>query len=140
MEQDLNKTTEVIIGKAIEVHRHLGPGLLESAYESCLLYELLQVGLNVEQQKSLPIRYKGVEIDCGYRIDLLVEEIIIVELKSVEKVLPVHKSQLLSYLRLSNLNLGLLINFNVSILKDGISRIANNLSSSAISASSALKK
>ncbi len=125
MEQDINKTTETIIGKAIEVHRHLGPGLLESAYEACLMYELVQGGFMVEQQKPVSIHYKGVYIDCGYRIDLLVENSVVVELKAVEKLLPVHKAQLLSYLKLSGYKLGLLINFNVEILKNGIQRIMN---------------
>lgn len=141
MEQDINKTTETIIGKAIEVHRHLGPGLLESAYESCLLYELLQEGMTVEQQKPLPVHYKGIDLDCAYRLDLLVENSIIVEMKAVEKLLPIHKAQLLSYLKLSGLSLGLLINFNVEILRNGIQRVVNNYNpSSASSATSAVNK
>jgi GxxExxY protein len=123
---NLNKLSGIIIGKAIEVHREPGPGLLESAYESCLAYELIQSGLIVERQKPIALNYKGIKIDCGYRIDLLVENLIIIELKSLENSTPVNKSQLLSYLRLSGLNLGLLINFNVYSLKDGIIRIANN--------------
>ena len=121
----MNKLTEEIIGKSIEVHRELGPGLLESAYETCLVYELRNAGLKVETQKPLPLIYKGIKIDCGYRIDVLVEDSIIIELKSIEQILPVHKSQVLSYLRLSNLKLGLLINFNVILLKQGIHRIIN---------------
>jgi len=137
--EDLNKISEIIIGKAIEVHKELGPGLLESAYESCLMYELLQAGLTVEQQKPLPIIYKGTKIDCGYRLDMIVEDSVIIELKSVEQILPIHKSQLLSYLRLSGLTLGLLINFNVEVLKQGLHRVVNNFKTSASSATSALK-
>jgi GxxExxY protein len=122
----LNKRTETIIGKAIELHRELGPGLLESAYETCLMLEIIQSGLLVERQKPISVNYKGISIHCGYRIDLLVEDCIIIELKSVEKIIPLYKSQLLSYLRLYSLDLGLLINFNVDVLKNGISRIINN--------------
>ena len=125
--QSLNKITGSIIGGAIQVHRALGPGLLESAYEACLAYELAHKGLNIEQQKPLPIVYHDVNLDCGYRIDLLVKNSIIVELKAVERVLPIHHAQLLSYLKLSNCQVGLLINFNVKVLKQGITRIVNNL-------------
>ncbi len=124
--KELNKITEGIIGAAINVHRTLGPGLLESAYEACVAFDLGEVGLSVERQKALPIRYKGVSLDCGYRLDLLVEKEVIVELKSVEKILPIHKAQLMSYLKLSGCKVGLLINFNVEVLKDGIVRIVNN--------------
>lgn len=137
---DLNRISETIIGRAIEVHRALGPGLLESAYEACLMYELLNSGLQVEQQKPLTITYKNTTIDCGYRLDMIVEDSVIIELKSVEQILPIHKSQLLSYLRLSGLTLGLLINFNVEVLKQGIHRVVNNFKISASSATSALKK
>jgi len=123
---ELNKISEIIIGKAIEVHKALGPGLLESTYEACLKYELLQSGLKVENQKSMSIIYKGIKIDCGYRLDLIIEDSVIIELKSIELVLPIHKAQLLSYLRLAGLNLGLLINFNADILKNGIVRVVNN--------------
>ena len=123
---DLNNLTEQIIGLAIKVHRSLGPGLLESAYEVCLNHELTAIGLKVERQKTQPVTYEGVIIDCGYRIDLLVENQIILELKAVEKVLSIHKAQLLSYLRLSNRKIGLLINFHSTYLKDGIYRIVNN--------------
>ncbi len=123
---DLNGITNQIIGAAIKVHKVLGPGLLESAYETCLNYELKEAGLAVERQKSQPIIYEGITIDCGYRMDLLVENLVVLELKAVEKVLPIHKAQLLSYLRLSSCKIGLLINFNTKYLKDGISRIANN--------------
>ncbi|MBI3580239.1 MAG: GxxExxY protein [Ignavibacteriales bacterium] len=121
-----NEITETIIGAAITVHRTLGPGLLESAYEACLAFELLQLGLKVEQQKPLPVVYKSVHLDCGYRLDLLVEELVIVELKSVDQLIPIHKAQLISYLKLSGLTVGLLINFNTKMLKDGIQRIVNN--------------
>jgi GxxExxY protein len=118
----LNEFTETIIGSAITVHRELGPGLLESAYEACLIYELVESGLKVENQKALPIRYRGVQLDCGYRIDLLVERQIVVELKSIEKIEPIHEAQLLSYLKLSSCKVGLLINFNTKLLKNGIRR------------------
>jgi len=127
MKNSFNKITETIIGGAIAVHRVLGPGLLESAYEACLAYELVDRGLSVERQKALPVKYRGVNLDCGYRIDLLVEGIIIIELKAVEKIDPIHKAQLLSYLKLSGCKLGLLINFNVRMLKNGIHRIVLNL-------------
>ena len=117
-----NQLTEKIIGCAIEVHKTLGPGLLESAYEACLLYELVQSGLTVESQKTLPVCYRGVQLDCGYRIDLLVEKQIIVELKVIEKIEPIHEAQLLSYLKLSGCKVGLLINFNTKLLKNGIRR------------------
>jgi GxxExxY protein len=120
-----NKITEAIIGAAIEVHRHLGPGLLESTYEACLAYELTERGWKVERQKALPIRYKAVELDEGYRLDLLVADTVIVELKSVSELLPIHEAQLITYLRLSGLHLGLLINFNVAVLKTGIRRKVN---------------
>ena len=121
----LNRLTEQVIGAAIQVHKALGPGLLEFAYEACLAYELREMGLRVESQKALPISYRGVQLDCGYRLDLLVEEILIVELKVVEKLLQIHTAQLLSYLKLSSNKLGLLINFNVNLLKNGVVRIAN---------------
>jgi GxxExxY protein len=121
-----NELTESIIGSAIEVHQELGPGLLESTYEACLFFELSEKGLFVERQKSLPVRYKSKNIDCGYRIDLLINDKIIVELKTVEKIAPVHEAQLLSYLKMSNHQVGLLINFNTMYLKNGIKRIVNN--------------
>ena len=107
------------------VHRELGPGLLESAYEACLAYELVESEMGVERQKALPVRYRGVNVDCGYRIDLLVEGKVIVELKAVERLEAIHKAQLLSYLKLSGCKVGLLINFNVKVLKDGIRRLVN---------------
>ncbi len=122
----LNKITDSIIGAAIEVHRSLGPGLLESAYEACLAFELAEHGLNIEQQKPLPIVYRDVKLDCGYRLDILVEKTVIVEIKVVDRLSPIHKAQLLSYLRLSGCKVGLLINFNVKVLKDGIVRVVNN--------------
>jgi GxxExxY protein len=120
------KVTESIIGAAIEVHRHLGPGLLEGTYEECLYFELMQRDLVVERQLDLPIRYKSNILDSKYRIDLLVNKNVIVELKSCKKLEPIHEAQLLTYLKLSNLKYGLLINFNVPILKQGLKRILNN--------------
>ncbi len=125
--EGLADLTERIIGCAIRVHKELGPGLLESAYEKCLAFELVESGLVVETQKALPINYRQVVLDCGYRIDLLVNDLVVVELKAVDKLLPIHHAQLLSYLKLSGRKLGLLINFNVDWLKDGVRRIANGL-------------
>ena len=122
-----NELSNKIIGAAIEVHRVLGPGLLESTYEECLCRELSLNGLSFERQKHLPISYKGISLDCGYRLDLVVENCVIVELKSIEKLLPIHQAQLLAYLKLMGLKLGLLINFNVPVLKDGIKRMVNKL-------------
>jgi len=122
-----NEITEKIIGASIEVHRTLGPGLLESTYEACLYYELAQKGLWVDKQVALPVSYKEVELDIGYRLDLLVEHKVIVELKSVSELLPIHTAQLLTYLKLSEHRLGLLINFNVAKLTDGVKRIVNKL-------------
>jgi GxxExxY protein len=127
LEKDEDRLSREIIGAAIEVHRHLGPGLLESAYEECLCQELKLLTIPYERQKPLPISYKGVQLDCGYRLDLLVADTVILELKSVEKLEPIHQAQLLTYLKLSRLKLGILINFNVPILKQGIKRIVNNL-------------
>ncbi|MDD5765840.1 MAG: GxxExxY protein [Candidatus Marinimicrobia bacterium] len=124
--EELNKITEKIIGAAIEVHRNLGPGLLESTYETCLLYELTLLGMKVESQVALPVIYKQVRLDCGYRMDLLIENEIVVKLKSVETLLPIHTAQNLSYLKLSNKPLGLLINLNVDNLIDGIHQIIND--------------
>jgi GxxExxY protein len=121
----LDQISRRIIGAAIEVHRHLGPGLLESAYQSCLAFELKQLGLKVEEQKPLPVVYKQVKLDCGYRLDLVVEDEIIVEIKAIEKLLPVHDAQLLSYLRLARRRVGLLMNFHVPVLKNGLKRIVN---------------
>ena len=115
--------TEKVIGAAIEVHRHLGPGLLESAYEECLAWELSHAGLKVQRQVPLPVVYKEVRLDVGYRLDLVVENQLIVELKTVEKLLPIHQAQILTYLKLSGLRTGLLLNFNSAVLKDGIKRM-----------------
>jgi GxxExxY protein len=117
-----NEITQQIIGAAIEVHTRLGPGLLESAYEECLCHELLIRKLHFERQKPIPLIYKETKLDCGYRLDLLVEDRIVVELKSIEGLAPIHEAIVLTYLRLSGHKLGLLINFNVSLLKDGIRR------------------
>ena len=117
-----NLLTENILGAAIEVHRCLGPGLLESSYETCLVYELRQLGLNITQQESLPILYKGLSLDCGYRLDIVVENQVILEIKAVDELAPIHQAQLLSYLRLSPYQIGLLINFNVRMLTQGIRR------------------
>lgn len=114
--------TEVVIGAAIEVHRVLGPGLLESAYEECMCRELSVRGIAFQRQVPLPIAYKGVNLNCGYRLDLLVDDKVVLELKSVEDILPIHEAQLMTYLRLSGMRVGLLINFNVAVLKNGIVR------------------
>ena len=114
--------TRSIIGAAIAVHRAIGPGLLESSYEECLCHELNLRSLRFERQKAMPIKYKGVLLDCGYRIDLVVDGTVVVELKSVEQVLPIHEAQLLTYMRLGAYGVGLLINFNVPVLKDGVVR------------------
>lgn len=119
---EINKITEKIIGCAIEVHKNLGPGLLESTYEECLVYELINAGLSCERQKPLPIAYKSIELECGYRIDLLVEDRVVVELKTVECFNSVHEAQILTYMKLANKEIGLLINFNVILLKNGIKR------------------
>jgi GxxExxY protein len=118
----LSELTERIIGAAIEVHRHLGPGLLESTYGHCLAYELEQLGLKVEQQKPLPLVYKEISLEHGYRLDLLVENQVVVELKTVEHFTDVHEAQILTYLKLSKCKVGLLINFDVKLLKNGIRR------------------
>jgi GxxExxY protein len=133
----INELTFELNGAAIEVHRELGPGLLESVYESAFCQELAVRGIPFVRQQPMPVIYKGTPIDCGFRLDILVDSRVIIELKAVEKILPIHEAQLLTYLKLSNLQLGLLINFNVRILKDGIRRFANNFSESS-SASSAI--
>jgi GxxExxY protein len=114
--------TEKIIGAAIEVHKTLGPGLLESAYQECLCHELAALGLKFQREVALPVIYKSVKLDCGYRIDIVVENQVVVELKTVEKIAPVHEAQLLSYLKLTGIKTGLLLNFHVAVLKDGIIR------------------
>ncbi len=125
--EKLNEVSGSVVDAAMKVHTVLGPGLLESAYEACLAYELRKRGRKVFSQVGLPVIYEDVKLDVGYRIDLLVDECVIVELKAVEKVLPLHEAQLLSYLKLSGKKLGLLINFNVPRLKQGIKRMVNNL-------------
>jgi GxxExxY protein len=125
---DLNKLSNTIIGAAIEVHQILGPGLLESAYEECLCKELGLRDLSIERQKPLPLEYKGEKLDCGYRLDVVVEQAIIIELKACKEIEPIHKAQLLTYLKLSKLSLGLLLNFNVPLMRDGIVRIVNKFS------------
>jgi GxxExxY protein len=122
----INEITHAIIGAAIEVHRTLGPGLLESAYEECLAHELSQRAIPFERQRPLPLEYKAVRLDCGYRLDLLVAGLVVVEIKSVEALQPIHDAQLLTYLRLGGWSTGLLINFNVVVLKDGIRRRVMN--------------
>ena len=121
-EAKLNIITEQIIGAAIEVHRALGPGLLESAYEECLSHELALRGIPFERQRPLPVEYKGVKLDCGYRLDLLVSGLVVIEIKAVESLQRIHEAQLLTYLKIGGWKLGLLINFNVPVLKDGIRR------------------
>jgi GxxExxY protein len=123
----INQLTKSIIGAAISVHDELGPGLLESAYEACMFHELTLRELRVERQKELPVVYRGMKIDCGYRMDLVVEELVVVELKSLERIDPVHYKQVVSYLKLSGLKAGLLINFNVPYLTQGIKRFVNGL-------------
>ena len=121
-ENKYSELTSKIIACAIEVHKALGPGLLESAYEECLAYELRNAGLRVEQQKALPVVYKDIKLDCGYRIDILVEDTVVVELKSVDALSPVHEAQILTYLKFSEKKIGLLMNFNVTLLKNGMKR------------------
>ncbi len=123
--RDLNKLSQAIIGSAIEVHKELGPGLLESAYQACMFYALKERNLSVQKEKEMPVIFKEMTLDCGYRIDLLVEEKVVVELKAVEELSNVHMAQVLSYLKMGDFRLGLLINFNVKYLKDGIKRIIN---------------
>ncbi|MBR07407.1 MAG: GxxExxY protein [Rickettsiales bacterium] len=122
---EINDITNVIIGAAIKVHSELGPGLLESAYSECLAYELGEVGLKVEREKTMPVVYKGIQLECGYRIDLLVEDKVVVELKAVKSIEDVHMAQILTYLKLANCKIGLLINFNEYRVKDGKRRLIN---------------
>ena len=119
---EFDELSKKVIGCALEVHKALGPGLMESVYEKCLSFELTKAGLKYEIQRALPVHYKGIKIDCGYRIDILVEDKLIVELKSVDKVMPINKSQILTYMKLAGVSTGLLLNFNVTKLKDGIQR------------------
>jgi GxxExxY protein len=118
-------STYDVVGAAIEVHRQLGPGLLESAYETCLSREIVLRGLDVQRQVPLPLQYRGLQLDCGYRIDLLVNKSVVVEVKAAWRILPIHRAQVLTYLKLTNYRLGLLINFNVEVLRSGIYRIIN---------------
>ena len=122
---DLNQLSGKVIGAAIEVHQTLGPGLLESAYEECLCHELNINGLSFKRQWHLPVSYKAIKLDCGYRLDIVVEKLIIIELKAVDRIEPIHKAQLLTYLKLANMKLGLLLNFNVPVMRDGIVRLVN---------------
>jgi GxxExxY protein len=131
----MKELTEKIIGAAIEVHKTIGPGLLESAYEECLAHEMRIRGLNFERQVPLPVVYKGVTLDCGYRLDFLVERAVVVELKAVESLQPIHEAQVLTYLKLGGWTVGLVINFNVPVLRDGIKRVVLNYKD--VSASSA---
>jgi GxxExxY protein len=124
---DINKTTEAIIGAAIEVHRHLGPGLLESAYEECLCEEFSLSKIPFKRQILLPVTYKGKKLDVGYRIDLLVNDEVVIELKTVESILPIHEAQTLTYMRLGGWQVGLILNFNVTVLKNGIKRLVYKL-------------
>jgi GxxExxY protein len=124
--QRMNEITEKVIGACIDIHRQLGPGLLESAYEECLCYDLSTLGLAFERQKDLPVAYKRVRLACGYKIDIVDESLVVIELKAVERLLPIHEAQLLTYLKLSDLSVGLLINFNVPVLKQGLKRIVNS--------------
>lgn len=121
----LNQVSSQIIGAAIEVHKALGPGLLESAYEECLCHELRLRKINFERQKELPVIYKGISLDCGYSLDILVQKRVIVELKACEAIKPIHRAQLLTYLKVMDLRLGLLLNFNVPVMKEGVERILN---------------
>ena len=122
-----NELSKIVFDCALKVYRNLGPGLLESSYEECLFYEIKKLGLIVEKQKALPLVYEEVKLDIGYRIDIIVENKLIIEIKSVEALNDVHFAQLLTYLKLTNCKLGLLINFNVALIKNGIKRVANNL-------------
>lgn len=124
---DENELSNKIVGVAIEVHRSLGPGLLESTYEECLCHELSLNQIPFERQAMLPVFYKGNQLDCGYRVDIIVDSKVILELKSVAEIQPIHKAQLLTYLKLSGLKLGLLLNFNVVLMKDGINRFVRGL-------------
>ncbi len=118
-----NNLARIVVNSALIVHKSMGPGLLESTYQECLAYELFQEGLSIRKEVPMPLVYKGVSLDCGYRIDILVEEKLVVEIKSVETLIDVHAAQVLTYLKLSGCRLGLLINFNVALLKDGIRRL-----------------
>jgi len=131
--QRTNEITKRVIGFAIDVHRALGPGLLESAYEECLCYELSEGHMLFRRQVALPVLYKGVKLDCGYRMDLTVDDLVVVEIKAIECLSPIHEAQLLTYLKLSGKSVGLLINFNVPVLKEGVKRIVNHFPDSSAS-------
>lgn len=124
---DVNELTRTIIGAAIDVHKALGPGLLESTYEKCLCHELSIRKISFENQKSLPVVYKGLKIDCAYKLDMIVENTVVLELKACERIEPIHRAQLLTYLKITELKLGLLLNFNVPVMRQGIVRMANSL-------------
>ena len=130
---DIEEIAKIIVDSAIKVHRALGPGLLESAYQQCLAYELRKRGLRVDCEVTLPIVYDGQQIDTGYRIDMLVEECVIIENKAVDQILPIHQAQLLTYLKLRNCKLGFILNWNVRLMKDGIKRMVNNYDCKTIS-------
>ncbi len=123
----INELSGIVIGAAIEVHKVLGPGLLESAYETCLCHELQLRNVIFERQKPLPVIYKGDKLDCGYRLDVVVQGMLVLEVKACDRIEPIHQAQLLTYLKLSGLSLGLLLNFNVPVMRDGIVRVANEL-------------
>ena len=131
--QRINEITQQIIGAAIEVHRELGPGLLESAYHQCLCHELNLRGIRFESKVPLPVRYKGILLDCGYEMDLVVENLVVVELKTVEELHPIHEAQLLTYLKLYNRTVGLLINCHVVVLREGVKRMVNNFADTSAS-------
>lgn len=122
-----NELSKIVFNCALKVHQNLGPGLLESAYEECLFYELMKTGLDIQKQKALPLVYEEVKLDVGYRIDIIIENKLILEIKSVEALNDIHFAQLLTYLKLTNCKLGMLINFNVLLIKNGIKRVVNNL-------------
>jgi GxxExxY protein len=122
-----NELAKIVVDSCLKIHKTLGPGLLESVYEEALIYELKKLGVPAEQQAGIPVTYEDVKMDIGFRADVLVENKLIVELKSIESILPIHKKKLLTYLRLANMKLGLLVNFNVDLIKDGVFRIANGL-------------
>ena len=128
-----NQITETVIGCAIEIHRALGPGLLESAYEDCLCYELKEAKLSFRRQVLLPLNYKGVKLESGYIMDVVAEDLIVIELKTVERILPVHEAQLITYLKLSGHSVGLLVNFNVALMKSGIRRLVNEFQETSAS-------
>jgi len=127
MSTTINELSGIVIGAAIEVHKVLGPGLLESAYETCLCHELQLINITFERQKPLPVIYKGDNLDCGYRLDVVVQGILVLEVKACDRIEPIHQAQLLTYLKLSGLSLGLLLNFYVPVMRDGIVRVANEL-------------